>query len=279
MTGRRLLLRERAVGGAERVLWGRDGDSGAAVAVVVQTTRLGPAVGGCIHLMRGDSSEAVGAAIARAALVTLAAITASAPMGGGAVVILGRADEAALATAGAMIDELDGALWMVPDLGDMPHLGRAVAAHTRFNADPDPRTTAAGIVRAAADAWEDDAGTTAGLADAHVVVLGAGPLADAVVAASGADGARVERLHDGLHALPACDVLINCGARRFEPETMRAVRCRVLVGAIGGPSDDDSVWRALAARGIQSVPGSVAAGVLLRSAAATIARHRPDGGT
>ncbi len=278
MTSRRLLLREGAIGGAERVLWGRDGDSGAAVAVVVHTTRLGPAVGGCLHLVRGESSQAVAAAMARAELVTLAAVTASAPMGGGAVVILGRADESAVATAGAMIDELDGALWMVPDLGDMPHLGRALAAHTRFNADPDPRETAVGIVAAAADAWAADDDAATGLAGARVVVLGAGPLADAVAGSAAEDGARVDRVHDGLHTLPACDVLINCGARRFEPETMRAVHCRVLVGAIGGPSDDDAVWRALAARGIQSVPGSVAAGVLLRSAAATIARHGSGAG-
>ena len=40
MTSRRLLLREGAIGGAERVLWGRDGDSGAAVAVANGTVSL-----------------------------------------------------------------------------------------------------------------------------------------------------------------------------------------------------------------------------------------------
>ena len=52
---------------------------------------------------------------------------------------------------------------------------------------------------------------------------------------------------------------------------MEVVLVVLLVAAVGGPMDDEAVWRAMVARGVECVPGSVALGPLLRAAAAIAA--------
>lgn len=262
----------RTLGNAENVLWTRL-DDGVAVAVVVFTSRLGPAVAGCVHIPTGDSADVVAQALRRAEQVTMAAVTSRAAVSGACVAVFGTLTDETPAALGRLFDEMKGAMWLVPGLGNGDSFCRTVAPHTRFVADPGPAVAAVGIVDAAEDAWRETVGSD--MAGVTVTVLGVGPVADAVEQESTRRGALAERRLWQL-PMPATEILIATDAvGRTGADTAR-VDCRVMVGSMGGPLDDQDVWNAVTSRGITCVPGSIATGKLLRAAGEIVAAHSPS---
>lgn len=267
MSSTGLRVTERAVGSTERLIWASDAHT--RVAVAIRTSRLGPSVGGVVHLPTGDSADAAGAAMRRAEAVTLAAVTGGAPLGGAAIAVLGAATDAVMARVGGVIDQLEGDVWVVPGLGEHPPLGRALAVHTRFAADPDHDIAGAALIATVADAWADDHVTS--LRGVAVTVCGPGRLADATLRAARDAGAQVRHEPEVGPSPAATDIVINCAPGGLSPAHALTLECRLVVDAIGGPLDAPEVWDALTARGIRGVPGTVAGGALLRAVADRIA--------
>ncbi len=265
----------RPVGRAERVAWRRAGARGPAVAIALQTSHLGPAVAGITHMAIGDSAQAIAASTQRAALVTLAAASSGAAVGGAAVMVLGPLDDRAPAAVAEMIDTFAGDVWLVPALGDSRDLAVEVARHTPYHADPGMDAAADGVVTAAADGWREATGSD-DLKGVAVTVVGVDrALAAAVQMQADARGA-LTRVAPWTPQLPATDIVIAVDAIGRRADDTRDVQCRVLVGSMGGPLDDQDVWRSVVARGIVCVPGGVTVGPVIRDAAAIIAARAPS---
>lgn len=260
-------ISERAIGRTERVLWARVPEAGLAAVVAIHSPSLGAALGGCTLAGAVDSAAAVVTAMRQAESATLAARTAGLQAGGGSIVLLGDPSPRALAALGEVIDRLDGALWLVPDLGGAAAAARMAASHTRFAADPPPADGAASIVAMAHGAWRQATGT-AELDGLPVAVLADGPLADEVAGMLAAAGARVVRAEDASGITGPLDLVVSCSPAAITHDQAVDLDCRVAIGAIGDALDSDEVWAALSARGILAVPGSVAGGGLLSAAAA-----------
>ncbi|MCB0882635.1 MAG: hypothetical protein KDC33_10540 [Thermoleophilia bacterium] len=259
----------RTVGRAERVTWTSLGPGRGGIACAVHTRQLGPAMAGLATLARGSSDQAVAVAMARAEQTTLAAVTAGAPVGGAAVVLLGTADAATPRDIADVLDGLDGDVVLVPELGEHADLARSAAAHTAFVADPGVDVAADGIAEVAAGAWSEITGGQ-GLGGVRVAVVGGRDYGVRIARAAAARGAVA--VHTPWSPpLPSADVLIAATADGRTAEDTLRLDCRLLVAAVGGPMDDEAVWRAMVARGVECVPGSVALGPLLRAAAAIAA--------
>lgn len=263
-------ITERAIGRIERVIWVRLPEAGLAAVVAVHQPRLGAALGGCTLLPGADSAEAVVVAMRQAESATLTARMCGADVGGGAVVVLGDPSADALAALGGVLDRLDGALWLVPDLGRDALEGRVVGRSTRFVADPDPAEAAAGVLRAVRSGWLQ-ATDRVSIRQARLRVLPGGALAEAVASLAAAEGASVT-VGSRLPAGGAADIVVSCSPAALTEQDVATVSCRVLVGAAGDPLESEAVWQALAARGVLAVPGGIAAGGLVRAAAAVAAR-------
>lgn len=269
-------VHDAPVGGAERVAWRRAGRQGPGVAVALRTSRLGAALAGVTHLPDGDSAAAVGDAARRAELVTLAAVSSGAPVGGAAITVLGPLDDRAAEAVADMVERLAGAVWLVPGLGDAQQLGHEAATLTRHAADPGMDVAAAGVVAAAAAGWGEATGGVA-LDGVEVTVAGDGDLAQVVGRRASQAGARVTVTRWNPELAPT-DVLIVTDSVGRTAEDTREARCRVLVGSIGGPLDDPEVWRAVVARGVVCVPGGLTVGPLMREAASLIAERPAPAG-
>lgn len=263
----------RPVGRAERVTWTGLGPGRGGVACAVHTRQLGPALAGLCAMPTGGSDEAVAAAMARAEQTTLAAVTAGAPVGGAAVLLLGRPEHADPRDVAAAVNAFGGDVWLVPDLGEHAELARAAMPYTRFAADPGADVAADGVAAVAADAWTNLTGRTP--SGARVLVLGGDAFGERIARAAAARGARAGHVA-WAPPLPAADVVIAAAAGGRTAEDTLGLDCRLMVAAAGGPLDDEPVWRAMTARGVECVPGSVAVGPLLRAAAA-IAAPAPAG--
>lgn len=260
---------ERTIGRTERVMWVRDPGPGLAAVIAVHSPRLGPALAGLTVMPGGDSADAVLHAMRAAEWSTLAARTAGAPVGGGAVVLLGEATTDALEALGDVLDGLRGGVWLVPDLGPDVEDARTAGARCAFLADPPPTAGAHGLVRATVSGWRQMTGGD-DLAGAQVRVLGHGLLADAVVAHLADEGARVSRAPRADVGSPHADVVVACSTAGITEVEAVALRCRLAVGSPGDALDSEAVWAALSARGVHALPGSIAGASLLEAAAALV---------
>ena len=272
----------------EQVVVCHEPEAGLRAIIAVHDTTLGPALGG-IRMWTYDSDEAALTDVLRLSRgMTYKNAAAGLPLGGGKTVVLGdpRTDKTELLfrALGRFVDSLGGRYLAAEDVGTSTADAEIVARETRHitglpverggSGDPSPMT-AWGVVcgmRAAVA----EAGLGDDLGGVRVAVQGAGHVGAAVVAHLLELGAavtvsdiyadRVEPLvaagavaadPDGIHAAD-CDVFAPCALGGvIRPETVGALRCRVVAGAANNQLLDDEMGAELDRRGILYAPDFV----------------------
>lgn len=256
-------IKEQFVAGYERVIWGNDAASGYRGVVAVQSTVLGPAVGGTRYWHYASDHEALTDALRLARGMTYKNALAGLPCGGGKAVILrgpaearGADREKLFRAHGKLIQSLEGKYITGEDVGTSPADMEFVLKETTFAAglhgrsgDPSPHT-ARGVFRAmqagAKHRWGNDdlAGKTVAIQGCgHVGYYLAGELhrAGARLIAGDIDGERLQRVvrefggqaeaPDEIHAAD-CDVFAPCALGGvLNDQTIPELRAELVVGA------------------------------------------------
>jgi leucine dehydrogenase len=268
----------------ERVIIARDRKTGLRAVIVIDSTTLGPALGG-IRLKPYDSQRAAVTEcrqLARA--MTLKNTLADTGYGGGKAVIAWTDEiesrEDALRAFGKIVARLDCRYIPASDIGtnaeDLAFVGKGGA--DVMGGDTDTAISTATGVHAAIRAAAHHAGLPRTLAGVSVCIQGVGKVGARLARLLAADGARV-RVSDvdtrrvtevvaetaadvvaPTEAIQACcDVLAPCAIGGvISPEDVARLRCRVLVGAANNVLTHSSAASALAARHIVFVPDYVA---------------------
>ncbi len=265
--------------------------------VAIDSTRLGPALGGCRWKAYPDGTAAAREdACALAAAMTRKAALARLRLGGGKAVVIGdprrRTREDLLAFAD-FVESLGGRYITGADMGTSAPEMAVIAERTTHVVglpkelggcgDPAP-CTALGIELALRAALADSGRDLAGL---RVALQGAGHVGSELARLLLAGGARViaaDPSRAALDALPAevervdasqvleleCDVLAPCGPPRvITAGVARRMRTSIVCGAANNPLADAETAVLLAARGILYVPDFIAnAGGLIHLAVA-----------
>ncbi len=272
-------------GGHESLHFHRDPASGLQAIIAIHDTRRGPALGGCRFITYPDENAALDDALRLSRGMTLKAVLADVPQGGGKAVILkpsGPFDrEALFAAFGRLVDSLGGRYISAIDSGTGTGDMAVVARHTRHvtsvseQLDPSP-WTALGVFRGI----EAAVSVFLKRADLHgltVAMQGLGhvgyPLArrlhdaGARLFVADIDSARVARAVQELGATPvvpeqvhatACDVFVPCGLGNIlNPQTIPALACRIVAGSANNQLADADCARQLQARGIHYAPDYV----------------------
>jgi valine dehydrogenase (NAD+) len=275
--------------------------SGLEIVVAIDSTRRGPALGGCRWKPYPDAATARREAARLAAAMTRKAALARLRLGGGKAVVNGsprartRAD---LLAFGEFVESLGGRYVTAADMGTNAEDMAVIAERTshvvglplRLGGCGDPAPYTAIGVRLALQAALD--ARSLALSGARVAVQGAGNVGAELIRLLLEAGARVvaaDPSSTALAALPAavevvapeeileieCDVLAPCGpAAALDAALAARLRCRIVCGAANEPLASREVAEVLAARGILFVPDYVAnAGGLIHLALAR------DGGT
>lgn len=268
----------------ERVIIARDRNTGLRAVIVIDSTTLGPALGG-IRLRPYDSqSAAVTECRQLARAMTLKNTLADTGYGGGKAVIAWTDEiesrEDALRAFGKIVAKLDGRYIPASDLGtnaaDLAFVGKGGA--DVMGGDTDTAISTATGVHAAIRAAAHHAGLPRTLGGVNVCIQGVGKVgarlarllrADgAVVGVSDVDtrcvtelaaeiGADVVAPTDAIHA--SCDIFAPCATGGvISPEVVSRLRCRVVAGAANNVLTHPSAASALAARRIVFVPDYVA---------------------
>ena len=276
---------------------------GVEMIIAIDSTRRGPALGGCRWKPYPDAEAACSDARALARAMTLKASLARLRLGGGKAVVVGeprtRTREQLLAF-GEFVESLGGRYVAAADMGTSAEEMGVFAQRTRHVVglperiggcgDPGP-WTARGVLLALRVAVESRDGQS--LAGLHVAVQGAGSVGGELIRLLVAAGARVtaaDPADDALDALPtqveraspesivelAADVFAPCGPPGvIGLEQARRMRARIVCGAANNPLLGVEVARALAQRGILFVPDFLAnAGGLISLAVAREGRGR-----
>jgi leucine dehydrogenase len=258
--------------------------------VAVHSTARGPALGGCRMWTYDDARAAVRDVLRLSRAMTFKAAVAGLPLGGGKGVIMLRPDEAGLTPErreavledfGDTVDALDGAYLTAEDVGtsepDMAVIARRTEHVTGLasgSGDPSP-WTALGCEVALRVTCEHAFGTD-DLSGRRVAVIGLGSVGGRLAELLHEGGAELvvadvdpgkrelaERLGatwtDPHSALTAdVDVVAPCALGGvLDDDTVPALRCRAIAGAANNQLADDSLDRALAARGILWAPDFV----------------------
>ncbi len=285
------IIDDAAVGPYERVVHAEDPRSGLRAIVAVHSTALGPAVGGTrFHPYACEASATIDA-LRLAEGMTLKAAAAGLDLGGGKAVILGdpeqlRSPELWRAYA-EVVDLFGGWYHTAEDVGTTPADMAALRAHTPYvlglpgagagwDGDPSPYT-ARGVLAAMRAAWEHETGEP-GLADARVVIEGAGKVGTALALMLAAEGARVmvadvradraiavaartggRALDPAIALVQPCDILAPCAmGGGLTHASAPQLRCRWVVGSANNQLSDDGVAGQLRDLGIGYVPDFVA---------------------
>lgn len=266
----------------ERAVICRDDPAGLLGVIVVDDTRVGPALGG-IRMRPYPTLEAARAECARLARqMTLKCALAEIGFGGGKSVIVAPAAgvdrDVLLRAFGRFVAELDGAYIPAADMGTTSADLAIVAETAGDAATVDTSEATARGVFAAIRAAVRVAGRRPDLDGVTVYVQGVGNvgarLARALAAAGArllladADAARVESLARELGATTVapergidvdCDVYAPCAiARTIDPTTVDGLRARIVAGAANDVLDHPRLAATLAERGIAYVPDFVA---------------------
>ncbi len=270
--------------------------AGVVMMVAIDSTRLGPALGGCRWKTYRDESEARSDAIELARAMTRKAAMARLSLGGGKAVVMGasgsRTREQLLAF-GDFVESLGGRYVTAADMGTRQDEMAVIRERTEHVAglpameggcgDPAPFTARG--VRLAMEVALSDRGRQ--LAGAHVAVQGAGSVgreligellsAGASVSASDVDPRAIAALPAAVRSVPAgsiledpCDVLAPCGPPGVIDEARAArLRCAIVCGAANNPLASPAVAPILASRAILYAPDFVVnAGGLIHLATA-----------
>jgi leucine dehydrogenase len=236
----------------EEVLRLDDPQSGLSGVIVIHSTALGPAAGGCrIHRYASDA-DAVADALRLAEGMSYKNALAGLPLGGGKAVIRmpdGPFDRAALFHAfGRAVASLGGRYVTAEDVGTSVADMQCVADTTRHVAglpaapgapggDPSP-WTALGVLRSMEVAVQRHLG--ASLSDVTVAVQGLGHVGFALCELLHEAGARLFVAEPRIEV--ATEAARRFGARVMEPDELIAARAEVLAPcALGGVLDAASV--------------------------------------
>jgi len=180
-----------------------DPDAGLEGLIVLHSTRLGPAVGGCRLWAYGDMTEATTDALRLAEAMTYKNALAGLPFGGGKAALRRPAGvfdrERLFAAFGRAVEALGGSYVTAEDVGTGPADMAQIASSTRYVAgldrgpgrpggDPSPYT-ARGVFRAMEVAVGRQLGRT--LADVTVAVQGLGSVGFALCELLHAAGAKL----------------------------------------------------------------------------------------
>jgi leucine dehydrogenase len=281
-------IREEAVPGYERVIWGRDSAAGYEGVVVIHSTTLGPAVGGTRYWHYTSDEEALTDALRLARGMTYKNALAGLPLGGGKSVVLGgRTDDERTKQSrqrlfrahGALIETLGGKYITAEDVGtspaDMEHIlieTNHVAGLKNRSGDPSPHT-ARGVLRAmqaaAKQRWGSD-----DLRGKTVAIQGCGHVgyylaqqlhqAGANLIVTDVDRQRVERVVlDFAAQAETADNIYGAQADIFAPcalggilneETIPRLRAQLVVGAANNQLLEPHHGELLEQRGILYVP-------------------------
>ncbi|WP_338241237.1 Glu/Leu/Phe/Val family dehydrogenase [Aurantiacibacter hainanensis] len=266
-----------------------DAESGLEGAIVLHSTRLGPAAGGCRLWTYGDRHQATQDAMRLAEGMAYKNAMAGLPLGGGKAVLRLPAepfDRAALFAAfGRAVEELGGAYVTaedvgtgVPDMemvrGETRHVAGLVRQEGRPGGDPSP-WTALGVFVSMQEAVRRKFGSD--LRDMTVAVQGLGHVGSALCALLHDAGARlvVSEPRSDVAAAVACrygatvastSAIATLPCEVFAPcalggvlnaESVQKLRARIVCGAannvLARPEDGD----ALADRGVLYAPDYV----------------------
>lgn len=272
--------------------------AGVEMIVAIDSTRLGPALGGCRWQRYRDAQDARDEACALARAMTRKAAMARLRLGGGKAVVCGdpaRRTRDQLLAFGEVVEGLGGRYITAADMGtgeeEMAVISEAtshvIGLPERLGGCGSPSPfTAEGVLLAIEVALEH-VGTS--LRGSTVAVQGFGAVGSHLVAGLIEAGARVivsDTSSDRLRAAPdsaslrvvppnrilgePCDVFAPCGpARVLDGPAVEQLRCAVVCGAANNPLADPEIALRLASRGILYVPDFVAnAGGLIHLAVA-----------
>jgi leucine dehydrogenase len=275
---------------ASRVVLVRDRASGLRAVIVIDSTELGPAVGGIRTFRYASDAEALADAAALAKTMTLKCAIAGLPCGGGKGVVLDGPEldrPRAFAALGDAIESLRGAFLTGGDLGTTEEDVRTMSRRTRYahaeGAELDVSgSTARGVVialeAAARHAGLGERPGSAPLAGLEVVVQGVGAVGGRIaerLAQAGArlmicdvDGVRAAEVaqRTGARVIPPsdatrtrCDAFVPCAKGEIVDRAVASsLPCRVICGAANNPIVDDGAFEELERRGVVVVPDFVA---------------------
>lgn len=264
--------------------------------IAIDSTRLGPALGGCRWKPYPDPESALADAGALARAMTLKASLARLRLGGGKAVVIGdprkRTREQMLAFA-ELVESLGGRFVAAADMGTGAEEMAVFSERTRHVVglperlggcgDPGPWTARGVLLALQAAAGESGRS----LGDLHVAVQGVGSVGRELVRLLLAAGARVSAADPdpaALASLPrevepadpqqivgmSADVFAPCGPPGVVGlEQAYRMRAQIVCGAANNPLADVEVARVLEGRGILFVPDFLAnAGGLISLAVA-----------
>jgi leucine dehydrogenase len=253
--------------------------------IAVDSTRRGPALGGCRWKTYPSLDAARADVTALGKAMTLKAALARLALGGGKAVVVGEPSSRTrdqLLALGDFIEELDGAYITAADMGTGQEDMAVISERTRHVAglprrlggcgDPGPFTAQGLLLAIEAALGHCDRP----LRSARVAIQGLGSvggdlaklLLERGAAVTGADP-RLElrrTLPGEIHWVEpqailteSCDVLSPCGPPFvIDRRTAEALRCRIVCGGANNPLADDTVAGALAQRDILYVPDFLA---------------------
>ena len=279
-------------GDLERLLTRRGRRSGLLVAIAVDSTVLGPALGGCRMWRYPRQADGVEDARRLAGAMTLKAAAAGLDLGGGKGVICLDEDElsperrnAALLDFADAVESLDGAYITAEDVGtnaeDMALISErtdhVVGLPPRLGGAGDPSPlTARGVEHAIRACAGHRFGST-DLTGVRVAVIGLGQVGTALAGRLRAAGASLsvsdidpdrrqaaERLgaewvEPGKAILSECDVLVPCAmGGLINQVNVASLRCEVLCGAANNMLAEESLASDLQRRGILYAPDFIA---------------------
>lgn len=231
-----------------------DAASGLEGIIVLHSTRLGPAAGGCRLWHYPLAAAATTDALRLAEGMTYKNALADLPFGGGKAVLqlpAGRFDRAALFRAfGREVERLEGRYITAEDVGtgiddmrtvrnETAHVAGLPVAQGQVGGDPSP-WTALGVLRAMEEAVHRRHGS--GIAGATVAVQGLGHVGAQLSMLLAAAGAQL--VVADTNQQRAANLASRLGAELVAPDAILEVPCDVLAPcALGGVLDGHGVMR------------------------------------
>lgn len=232
----------------------RDPETGLEGVIVLHSTRLGPAAGGCRLWHYADSAAATTDALRLAEGMAYKNTMADLPLGGGKAVIrrpVGSFDRVALFRAfGREVERLEGRYLTAEDVGtgvedmrrvreETTHVAGLPVAAGAVGGDPSP-WTALGVLHAMQEAVRRRHGS--GLSGARVAVQGLGHVGEQLAMLLRDAGARL--VVTDIDPERAANGAARLGAQLVAPDAILDVPCDVFAPcALGGVLDEDGVRR------------------------------------
>jgi leucine dehydrogenase len=280
--------------GHEQVAFFKDEDTGLRAIIAVHNTNLGPALGGVRMWPYDDDMEALRDVLRLSRGMTYKSALAGLPFGGGKSVIIGDPhndkSDALMRAMGRCVDKLSGRYIAAEDSGTNVHDIRNMATQTDHVAGIVDKSTTGGQLRSGDPSPATARGVFVGLAAAvrhrlsrddldgvKVAVQGVGNVGRRLVEflhdagarcwISDIHGERARRLADETGAVPVAaediigldvDVFAPCALGAvLGPESIAALRARVVAGAANNQLEHCSDGEALLREGILYAPDYV----------------------